>query len=129
MKTLLLTSSLTLSLLFPAGSWAEWTQVSTAASGSNKSYVDLERIRKVNGLVYYWMLRDYLEPLPEGQMSIKVYAKVDCKTMRQMPLSVSPYRLPMAKGDAIITGTPPPEWDYAHPDSVNETVLNAVCAH
>jgi hypothetical protein len=39
MKTLLLTSSLTLSLLFSAGSWAEWTEVGEQASGTN-SFVD-----------------------------------------------------------------------------------------
>jgi hypothetical protein len=68
MKTLLLTSSLTLSLLFSAGSWAEWTQVAESDAG-DKTYVDLERIRNVNGLVYYWQLRDRLEPSSNGALS------------------------------------------------------------
>ena len=53
MKYLLLMSTLTTSLMCSAGSWAEWTEVSESADG-HKLYIDYDRIRKVNGLVYYW---------------------------------------------------------------------------
>ena len=127
MKTLLLTSTLTLSLMFSAGSWAEWTEVSSA--GGDKTYVDFDRIRKVNGLVYYWTIQDLLEPNKQGDMSNKIYWKGDCATMRNMALSMSRYNLPGAEGTPVSTFTPDPQWDYAQPDSVLETTLNAVCAH
>ena len=126
MKYLLLTSTLTLSLLFSAGSWAEWTEV--AGADGDKVYVDFDRIRKVNGLVYYWSLTDFLEPSSNGALSFKAYYKVDCETMREMRLSNSAYKLPMAEGDAALTWTPDPEWAYAQPDSVLEGTLGAVCA-
>ena len=129
MKTLLLTSTLTLSLMFSAGSWAEWTLVAEEVDGSSKNYVDVERIRKVDGLVYYWSLTDYLEPGPQLVMSFKSYWKVDCETMRGMPLSNSAYKLPMAEGTDIDSWTPDPEWQYAPPGSVAEVTLLAVCAH
>jgi len=128
MKYLLLASTLTLSLIFSAGSWAEWTYVSTSVGG-DKSYVDFDRIRKVKGLVYYWTIRDALEPNEWGMLSVKKYYKVDCDTLREMMLSYSDYKLPMAEGTAETTFTPDPKWDYAQPDSVGETKLQAVCAH
>ncbi len=129
MKNLLLLSTLTLSLMFSAASWAEWTEVAESADKSSVTYVDFDRIKKVNGLVYYWGLKDYLEPGDTGTMSTKTYHKADCETMREMWLSFSSYKLPMAEGAATYTFTPDPAWDYAQPASVGETTLNAVCAH
>jgi len=129
MKNLLMLSTLTLSLMFSSGSWAEWTQVSEGVNSSVKMYVDLERVRKVNGLVYYWMLQDLLEPSSTGTLSTKIYYKADCETMRAMNLTFTWYSVPMAEGTAAGTYTPDPEWEYAEPDSVLETTLQAVCAH
>ena len=55
MKYILLIST----LMFSAGSWAEWTEVSESVDG-DKLYVDFDRIKKVNGLVYFWDLDDLL---------------------------------------------------------------------
>ena len=129
MRYLLLISTLSTSLLFSAASRAEWTLVAEGARTGNKVYVDLERIRKANGLVYYWMIQDRLEPSSTGMLSTKVYYKVDCETLREMKLSFSTYKLPMAEGAADDTWTPDPQWDYAQPDSVGEGILQAVCAH
>ena len=74
-------------------------------------------------------LRDLLEPNEWGILSIKTYRKVECETLREMLLSYSDYRLPMAEGAADSTFTSDPEWDYAQPDSVREAELEAVCAH
>ena len=128
MKYLLLTSTLTLSLMFSAGSWAEWTEVTESALSGSKNYVDLDRIRKVDGLVYFWLIEDLLEPF-NGDMSYKVYYKADCETLQDMALSFSTYKLSMAKGDATSTFTPEPKWVHAEPDTVKETTLQAVCAH
>ena len=122
MKYILLIST----LMFSAGSWAEWTMVAFAKG--NMLYVDFDRIKKVKGLVYYWRIEDYLEPFKES-LSTKVYSKADCETMREMVLSHSEYRLPMAEGDAMVTFTPPAEWGYVPPDSIGENTVQAVCAH
>ena len=39
-------------------------------------YVDFDRIRTNGGYVYYWELRDYLEPSMSGYLSAKVTIKV-----------------------------------------------------
>ena len=124
MKYILLIST----LMFSAGSWAEWTKVGENVEG-NVTYVDFDRIRKVKGLVYYWEIQDLLEPNEYGFLSYKSYYKADCETMRSMALSRSAYELPMAEGDASDTWTPDPKWQYAQPDSVGEAILEAVCNH
>ena len=127
MKYLLMLSTLTASLMFSASSFAAWTEVAESVDGDTH-YVDFDRIRKVKGLVYYWEIQDFLEPSSNGSLSGKIYSKVDCDTMREMRLSISAYKLPMAEG-AADTWTPDPEWGYAQPDSVQEVKLLAVCAH
>ena len=64
MKNFLLLSTLTLSLMFSAGASAEWTEVAEGIDGDTY-YVDFDRIRKVNGLVYFWLIEDLLEPFNE----------------------------------------------------------------
>jgi hypothetical protein len=126
LKTLLLTSTLTLSLMFSAGSSAEWTYM--GVSNGNKWYLDFDRIRKSNGLVYYWEVVDLLEPF-NGLMSTKTYYKGDCETFREMQLSISAYELPMAEGNAKDTFTPEPRWEYVRRGSTGEAKLKAVCNH
>ena len=128
MRYLLLISALAISLMFSAAGRAEWTLVAESAEG-NKVYVDLDRIRTVNGLVYYWQITDRLERGPTGSLSYKSYYKADCETMRDMRLNTSWYKLPMAEGTAEGTYTPDPEWKYAQPDSMLEARQEAVCAH
>jgi len=131
MKSLLMLPTLTLSLMFSAGSWAEWTEAASTTGGGVDVYVDFDRIKKTaSGLVYYWTIEDYLEPNPiTGDLSVKVYQKADCEAMRTMWLSFSSYKLPMAEGTAEDTITPNPWWDYARPDGPLEATLQAVCAH
>ena len=138
MRYLLLISTLTTSLVFSAGSWAEWTQVAERSGAKGTEvYVDFDRIRKVNGLVYYWELSDIFmgtsttpEPSSTAFLSTKIYYKVDCETMRQMKLSMSVYNLPMGEGDGrTYPPKPNPQWNYAQPESVLEARLEAVCNH
>jgi len=130
MKNLLLLSTLTLSLMFSAGSWAEWTEVSEGVSG-NKVYVDFDKIHKIGGGAYYWSLTDFPESFSE-LLSIKMYAAADCEAFRFMQVSLLLYKLPMAEGDdytLVVDPDPDPKWKYTPPDSVAEGILQAFCAH
>ena len=127
MKYLLLMSTLTTSLMCSAGSWAEWTEVSESNSG-DKTYVDFDRIRKVNGLVYYWTLSDYLIP-NNGYASTKVYTELDCNAFRGKRLTYIHHKQPMGEGYGDSNSPDNPKWNYPPPDSVAEATLQAVCAH
>ena len=128
MKKLLLIFTLLFStLMFSTPSYAEWTKVSTNVDGDT-FYVDFERIRKVDGYVFYWSLTDYLKPDDDGDLSAKTYKQGDCKLFRFKVLSWSFHKEPMGGGNGKTDNTPEKEWYYPPPDSSLETVLKSVCA-
>ena len=111
------------SLMFSSTSYAEWAQVTKGVDG-NTFYVDFDRIRKVDGYVYYWGLTDYLKPYA-GAWSVTSYSQVDCNLFRAKFLAASFHSEPMGKG-TVKTGTPPDDWIYP-PNSNAESALKFVC--
>ena len=105
---------------------AEWTRVSKNMNG-NTFYVDLERIRKHDGYVYFWDLVDYLKPTETGVWSVKVYTQGDCKLFRVKRLSFSFHKEPMGEGTGN-SFNPDQDWQYPPPNSSRETVLKLVCS-
>ena len=67
----------------------------TTLNESNTFYVDFERIREVDGYVYYWTLTDFLKPNKYGVWSGKIYNQGDCKLFREKRLSFSYHKEPM----------------------------------
>jgi hypothetical protein len=121
-----LITTLTLLLMFSSPSYAEWERVGEGVNGDTY-YIDFDRIRKVDGFVYYWVLTDYLKPNQYGDFSYQDYKQGDCKLFRSKRLSVSVYPQPMGKGTPSTLNEPDKEWDYPSPNSVNEYLLNKVC--
>jgi hypothetical protein len=129
MKNLLLIFTLLFStVFFSSPSYAKWTMM-----GENTGitfYVDFERVRKVDGFVYYWTLINYLKPTKQGHLSDKTYHQGDCKLFRYKILSGSFHKEPMGSG----TGNTPPipekhkDWKYPSPGSMIESVLKSVCS-
>ena len=79
MKVILLTTL----LLFSVNGFAfNWKKVTDDESG-NSFYVDVGNIKKHNGLVYYWELNDYLEPLMGTANSNISKYKVYCAEEKQ----------------------------------------------
>ena len=64
-KIFIIFSFLASTIIFSSPSYAEWSRVGKSNSGST-TYVDLERIRKHNGFIYFWRLTDYLKPNKGG---------------------------------------------------------------
>ena len=96
--------------------------------GGRTFYVDFDRIRKVNGFVYYWVLSDYLTESIFGEFSAKFYNQGDCKLFRYKELSNSYHKQPMGKGiPSVSSNKPDKEWVYPSPDSAMEINLNIVC--
>ena len=134
MKKLLLIFTLLFStLMFSTPSYGEWTKVSSNDIGAT-FYVDLERIKKHGGYVYFWQLADYLKPLiglrNELYLSSKYYIQVDCKLFRAKNLSASFHNEPMGKRSGYnpeIKGKHA-NWKYPHPNSVDEAILKRVCS-
>jgi hypothetical protein len=94
MRNLLLIFTLLFStVVFFSSSYADWTKLGENVKAT--FYVDFERMRKVDGYVYYWTLQDYLKPSPYGDLSDKFYYQGDCKQFRYKNLSGSFYAQPI----------------------------------
>ncbi len=111
--------------MFSLPSYAEWTKVSENIDGVNY-YVDLNRIRKHDGYVFYWELVDLVKPSSEGYLSYRIYKKVDCDLMRFISLDETDYKEHMGRGIGD-KPTPSDNWYYSPPGSSSEQTLTAVC--
>jgi|TARA_B110000438_G_C15616272_1_gene564479 hypothetical protein len=113
----------------PFTSSAEWTRVTKNIKGDTL-YVDLGKIRKHNGYVYWWYLVDYLKPIKHGVWSLKAYVHGDCKKLRYKIYSDFPYKKPMGKGTASSsTNKPDKDWRNSPANSSTEKILTIVCNH
>ena len=122
-----LITTLILLVMFISPSYAKWEEV---AKGENEDtfYVDFDRVRIVNGYVYFWILTDRLKPDSYGDLSFKGEMKVDCKLFRFRFLSFNAYSQPMGKGKYSVSNSrPDTEWRYPEPNSSLQIILRAVC--
>ena len=128
MKTLLTISTLVFTLMFSSTSFADWTKVGETVDGDTL-YVDFERIRKHDGLVYFWELLDYLKPDEYRTFSYTIYKQGDCKLFRFKELGGELYTKPMGKernlNDQMVWWK---DWQYPPPNSPDEIVLKSVCS-
>jgi len=130
MKKLALLATLLFSVMFSSASYAEWKKVGVSeVSVGAIVYVDLERIKKVDGYVYFWVLIDYLKLTKQGHLSVHMYKQGDCKLFRSKSLSYSFHKEPMGGGTSETARTPQKEWTYPHPNSISEISLNSICDH
>ena len=125
MNKLLTLITLLCSLTFSSVSFGEWTF--GASSSGDRYYIDLERVRTQGDFTYYWVLRDALEPDNYGTFSTKSYVKGDCSQLRIQTLSISYYFLPMGESFDSTFSPKKPEWMYAPPDSIGESLLQYAC--
>ena len=112
MKTLLTIFTLVFTLMFSSTSFAGWTKVSENSAAT--FYVDFDRIRKVDGYVYWWRLDDYLEPDERGIMSLKTYYKGDCGQNGIISLALIKFEQPMGegKGETVDLSPIKLEWEF-----------------
>ena len=128
MKKLLIIFTVLFPVIFSSPSYSEWTKATTNVDGTTY-YIDFERIRKQDGIVYFWTLFDRLKPNSRGTLSGKVYRQVDCKNFRHKYLSDWYYKSPMGRGTNWEgSNIPDEEWNYPPPDSSSEILLESVCS-
>jgi hypothetical protein len=121
MKKLLLFTLLFFSI---NGFAVNWNKVIVDRSGDSY-YVDVDNIKKRNGLLYYSRLEDFLEP-KYGDYSFVRKFRVDCAEEKRTWLSDTFYNQPMGKGK--ITGEiTPNEISYPRPNSIGYVVMKFAC--
>jgi hypothetical protein len=129
MKKLLILMIFLSSMVISSVAYSKWTEVSKSFDGDT-FYVDLERIRKHDGKVYFRRLSNYSKPGYNGTMSSEIYIEAECGRFRLRWLNQTYYNGPMRSGKTLhSTNTPQKEWIYLPPDSAREGILKAVCNH
>ena len=122
MKVILFTTL----LLFSKNGFAfNWEKVGKDINGSF-FYVDIDNIKKHNGLVYYWGLTDLLEPKDSGTNSYIEKYKVNCEEEEQTWLNITFYSQPMGKG-RIIQEITPKRIRYPKPNTVGYEQMKFAC--
>ena len=122
MKTILFS----ILILFSINGFAfNWKKVGENQSGD--FYVDVDNIKKPNGLVYYWRLVDYIQSSTPANSAINKY-KVDCGEEKQTLLNETYYSQSMGKGRIIGEDTPN-EILYPKPKEVRYIVMKFVCIY
>tara|TARA_A100001011_G_scaffold177111_1_gene185801 strand:+ start:103 stop:474 length:372 start_codon:yes stop_codon:yes gene_type:complete len=121
MKTILIS----ILILFSINGFAfNWKKVIDSVDGESY-YVDVDNIKKHNGLVYYWFLVD-LPKLKIGDHSLISRWKVDCGEEKQTILSHTYYSQAMGKGRITFDDTFN-KINYPKPNTVGHTTMKFVC--
>ena len=109
-----------------------WHWVAEDTNGNNY-YLDLDRIKKHDGYIYFWQLENYLKPSGDGlHLSALYYHQGDCKLFRDKGLSVSLYKVPMGEGtpDKTMTALPNINWKGPYPpDTIGQEMITFVCKY
>ena len=123
MKTILFS----ILILFSVNGFSfNWKKVSVDSVGDLYVDVDVDSIKKHNGLIYYWLLVDLLEPFQSGTNSYIDKFKVDCREEKQTQLNFTAYSQSMGKGRILFEDTPN-EILYPKPKEVRYIVMKFVC--
>ena len=123
MKKLLL---LLFSLMISFNSYGDWKQIGTTSTDA-PYYIDFEKIKSVDGYIYFWTLGDLLKPDKDGDLSYISYHQGDCKISRKKILSENYYKQPMGRGNAETHTIKNPIWEYPSLNSVGQDMLETAC--
>ena len=126
MKTILFTTL----LLFSVNGFAfNWTKI-TETSGET-FYIDVNNMKKRNGLVYVWVLADQDEPSQFNQgnaYSFITKQKVDCEEETTTVLSATFHGRPMGNG-RIVYEYNPNKVTYERPNTAGYTLMKFACRY
>jgi len=92
-----------------------------------KLYYDKDRVRKNGKYLYFWLLSDFIKPDKNGNLSGRTYNELDCSIFRFKILKFQTYNNSMSEGEQTTDVTPPDDWIYPDPESIQEFILNKVC--
>ena len=121
MKTILFS----ILFLFSVNGFAfNWKKVVEHSMGD--SYIDIDNIKKRNGLVYYWQLDDYLEPPDVRFNSIISKFKVNCVEEKRTLMNETYYSQSMGKGRIVFEDSAN-KIQYPKPQSIGYALMKSIC--
>ena len=114
-------------ILFSINRFAtNWKKILKSKNGSS-FYVDIDNIKKRNGLVYYWELTDYPKLDKFDDFSTVTKFEVDCEKRKKTYFNFTTYGHPMGEGRTI-TELTPNKTIYLKKFLIGYTLMKFVCA-
>ena len=91
--------------MFISTSYAEWNWTKFAGSDFDTVYIDFTRIKRVDNLIYYYTLTDYVEPVGWNKtvFSNIGYEKINCNTSMTQIIQIQNFYIAMGKGEMTLT--------------------------
>ena len=131
MKKFLLSATFLLSFSAYANNWQEFGE----DVNGYIHYVDIDNIKKGDGVIYYWSLMDFLETTTLGTRSNVSKYKVDCVGEKQTWLNYTYFSEAMGNGKKITSLVP--VWNHygstlneirsLTPNSIEYRIMRFVC--
>ena len=107
---------------------SEWTELDKKDDGE-AFYLALDSIKKVDGFINYWYMRDYADNEIMGPIrSEKILVQGDCSVQRINHLSHHVFKKPKGIDIEMSFDNEPPEWQYVKPGTFGGWLLNLNCS-
>jgi hypothetical protein len=130
MKKLLIATAMCAcaSLGISTNGWAEWKYV--GGTEDFDAYIDLATIRKQEGTVEMWVLREYATVHRVGErmfLSIEVREEYDCHEGQSRALFMVWYSGRTGSGEVLATYGEPTRWRPIGATTMSETLWKTAC--
>ena len=130
MKFFFIVSIIIFNVIYSSTSFAEWEIV--AENSEDTIFIETTSIKKSNGIIYYWVIRNYTKPDKWGDLSSKGLYQTDCKVqLKSKRLAGFFYNGPMGTNEVTTTLTAEflkkKSYQYASPGSGYELVIKFAC--
>ena len=113
-------------MMLTSSAWAEWVIFSKDEEAT--FYYDPATIRKDGNTRRVWTLQNLKQRHADGEMSRRGRMEYDCKQERFQVLDISQHSEPMAGGKVLTVEIGSGTWRGIAPGTINESILNIVCA-
>ena len=115
-------------MMMPSQSRAEWVSMGDTVAGDT-FYVELDKVKKQDGSIYFWSLIDYLKPDEWKDMSSQTLHETDCRRPFKLRKVYATYHTqPMGRGEPSTISPDTNDWWYPPSDSMMEFILEEVCS-
>lgn len=121
---------ITLIVSFTQNISADWLSIGEI-DGGGTVYLESDTIRKADGFIYFWEMRDYQKTHPVyreyGDLSTQIYYEADCRRGRVKTLTYVYYENNMGLGQAEEEEPYNKNWKYPSPNTITFNTLNIAC--
>ena len=111
--------------MFSTSLFAEWQFVGKNSAGS-EYYFNTDVVMDIDKYRYSFQLVNYQKDV-NGALSVIVYNKIDCNTLRNKVLNFDWYNEEMGEGEILPIGNRKQEWRYPKPKSIGEKIAEKIC--